>query len=150
MKTRVHAIAGTIGFLTILIFWLSTLLSEVFGSYDTITLVKGAILKGMFILIPAMAIVGASGVALGKSRSGALVSAKKKRMPIIAANGLLILLPLAFLLERKAAAGAFDTAFYLLQGLELIAGAINLSLMGVNLRDGIRMSGKTSRLLARQ
>lgn len=142
MKTRVHAIAGAIGFLMILAFWSSTVISEVFGSYESVAMVKGAILKGMFILIPAMAVVGASGASLGKGRSEKLVSAKMKRMPFIAANGLLILVPMAFLLESRAAAGNFDTLFYLLQGIELIAGATNLTLMGLNMRDGIHLSGK--------
>lgn len=145
MKTRVHAIAGAIGLLMILTFWTSTVLSELFGSYETIATVKGWILYGMFILIPAMAVVGGSGMSLGAGRSEKLVSAKKKRMPIIAANGLLILLPMAFVLEAKAAAGTFDTLFYVLQGVELIAGATNLTLMGLNMRDGTRLTGRNSR-----
>lgn len=142
MRTHVHAIAGAIGLLTILIFWTSTVISEVFGSYETIALVKGLILKGMLILIPTMAIVGASGVSLGKGRSEVLVTAKMKRMPFIAANGLFILVPMAFFLETRASAENFDTLFYLLQGVELIAGAVNLTLMGLNMRDGISLSGK--------
>ncbi len=142
MKTRVHAIAGAIGFLMILTFWSSTIISEVFGSHETIAMVKGMILKGMFILIPAMAIVGASGMSLSAGRSDPLVLAKKKRMPIIGANGLLVLVPMAIILEARASAGNFDTLFYLLQGVELIAGAVNLTLMGKNMRDGIRLSGK--------
>jgi ferredoxin-NADP reductase len=142
MKTRIHAIAGTIGFLTILIFWSSTVFSELFGSYETIAVVKGAILMGMFILIPAMAIVGGSGFSLAGGRTDDLVNLKKKRMPFIGANGLLVLVPMAFLLEARASAGQFDTLFYVLQGVELIAGAVNLCLMGLNMRDGIRLSGK--------
>lgn len=61
MKTKVHAIAGGIAFLMILSFWLSTVFSELFASHETIATVKGLILKGMFILIPAMIVVGASG-----------------------------------------------------------------------------------------
>ena len=142
MKARIHAIAGAIGFLTILVFWSSTVISEAFGTHETIAMVKGAILKGMFILIPAMAIVGGSGFSLAGGRTDALVSAKKKRMPIIGANGLLVLVPMAFFLEAKASAGQFDTEFYMLQGVELLAGALNLCLMGLNMRDGIRLSGK--------
>lgn len=142
MKTRIHAIAGGIGFLMILTFWSSTVISELFGSYETVAFVKGMILRGMFILIPAMAIVGASGASLGKGRGETLVSRKMKRMPIIAANGLLVLVPMAFFLEARASAGNFDTMFYALQGVELIAGAVNLTLMGLNMRDGIRLTGR--------
>jgi len=42
----------------------------------------------------------------------------------------------------RAAAGTFDATFYLVQGLELLAGATNLGLMGLNIRDGLRMSGR--------
>jgi hypothetical protein len=140
MKTKVHITAGLIAFATILTFWTSTVLSELVGSHEAIAYVKASILKGMFVLIPAMAIVGASGMNLGKKRKDVPAMAKKKRMPFIAANGLLILLPAAFYLEAKASAGAFDTMFYTVQFLELIAGATNLTLMGLNIRDGRRMT----------
>ena len=145
MKTRIHAIAGAVGLFMIFTFWSSTVISELFGSYETIAAVKGWILNGMFILIPAMGIVGGSGMSLGAGRSEKLVSSKKKLMPIIAANGILILLPMAFILEAKASAGTFDTLFYVLQCVELIAGAANLTLMGMNMRDGLRLSGRNSR-----
>ena len=66
-------------------------------------------------------------------------------MPFIAANGILILLPSAIFLNQWAAAGIFDTQFYVVQGLELLAGAINLTFMGMNIRDGLKMSGKFRR-----
>ena len=145
MKTRIHAIAGGIGFLMILLFWTSTVLSEFFASYETIAEVKGMILKGMLILIPAMAIAGGSGMAMGRRRKDALTRAKKKRMPIIALNGLLILVPSAWFLAGKAAAGEFDSTFLIVQMVELCAGAANLTMMGMNIRDGLRMTGRIRR-----
>ena len=142
MKTKIHAIAGGIAFLTILVFWTSTLFSELFTSHETVAMIKGLILKGMFVLIPAMMIVGGSGMALGGKRQDDPVLRKKKRMPIIAATGLLILLPAAVYLEMKASSGAFDTWFYVVQAVELIAGASNLRLMFLNIRDGLHMTGK--------
>ena len=145
MKTKVHAIAGTIGFLCILTFWSGTAISELFGSYDDIVLVKTMVLRGMFVLIPAMVIVGASGMSLGAKRKDPFTKVKKKRMPIIALNGLLILLPSAFFLASKANAGQFDSAFYIVQAVELLAGALNLTLMALNMRDGLRMTGRIAR-----
>ena len=142
MKTRIHAIAGCIGFLMIFFFWTSTAFTELFASHETVAMVKVLILKGMFILIPAMAIAGRSGTAMGKHRTDVLASAKKKRMPIIAINGLLVLLPSAWFLADKAAAGEFDTTFYIVQVIELLAGAANLSMMGLNIRDGLTMTGR--------
>lgn len=67
---------------------------------------------------------------------------KKKRMPFIAVNGLFVLVPSAIFLNRWAALGAFDTMFYLVQSVELVAGAANLTLMGLNIRDGLKISGR--------
>ncbi|TMV10089.1 hypothetical protein FGK63_03230 [Ruegeria sediminis] len=142
MKARIHAIAGVVGILTILAFWTSTAFSELFASHETIAAVKAMILKGMFVLIPAMAIAGAAGMSLGGKRTDARAQAKKKRMPFIAANGLLVLVPAAFFLEARASAGTFDAWFYAVQVLELIAGATNLTLMGLNIRDGLTMTGR--------
>ena len=73
-----------------------------------------------------------------------LVGTKLKRMPIIAANGLLVLIPSALFLAAKAGAGEFDTAFYAVQAIELIAGAVNLVLLSMNMRDGLKMTGRLS------
>lgn len=145
MKKRVHAIAGGLGFVMILLFWTSTVFSELFATHETIATIKAMILKAMVIFVPAMAIAGASGIAMGRRRKDALTAGKKKRMPVIALNGLLILLPSAWFLAGKAATGQFDGTFYQVQGIELIAGLVNLTLMGMNIRDGLRMTGKIRR-----
>ena len=123
MTQRIHFLAGLLATLTIASFFSATLFSELLGSPGTIAIVKAFIvMPGLFILIPAIVATGASGLALSKSRQGRLIAAKKKRMPFIAANGVLILVPCAIFLNRWAAAGTFDTTFYLVQGLELLAG----------------------------
>ena len=67
---------------------------------------------------------------------------KKKRMPLIVANGLLVLLPCALFLSAKAQAGEFDTLFYVVQAIELAMGALQLTLLGKSFRDGMRLAGK--------
>ncbi|WP_406239937.1 hypothetical protein [Nocardia sp. NBC_01009] len=54
-------------------------------------------------------------------------------MPFIAANGLLILIPSAISLDILASHENFGAAFYCVQTLELIAGAINIALMSLNI-----------------
>ena len=143
MTQRIHFFAGLLATLTIASFFSATLFSELLASPGTVSNVKALIvMPGLFILIPAIVATGASGFLLSKSRQGRLIAAKKKRMPFIAANGLFILVPCAILLNQWAAAGTFDTTFYLVQGLELLAGATNLGLMGLNIRDGLRLSGR--------
>lgn len=142
MKSKLHALVGSIALLCIGTFWTSTLVSELLLDQGSVVAVKNAILAAMWLLIPAMAATGASGFGLARSRAGRLVQEKQRRMKVIAANGLLILLPSAFFLARMANAGQFDAAFYAVQGLELIAGAVNITLLCLNMRDGLRISGR--------
>ncbi len=143
MKKKVHSIASMLATLTIATFFLSTVVVELFGSHEAVAAVKRLIVApGLFILVPAIAIAGGSGQILSKSRKGQLVDAKKKRMPFIAANGLLILIPCAIVLNSWASNGKFDEMFYLVQGVELLAGAVNLTLMSLNIRDGRKLGGK--------
>lgn len=142
MLRQFHFIAGLSATLTIATFFVSTVIVELFGSHAAVATVKALIvMPGLFILVPAIAATGGSGFILAKSRQGRLVAAKKKRMPFIAANGLLVLIPCAIFLNRWAA-GVFDSTFYWVQSVELLAGAINLTLMGWNIRDGLSMSGR--------
>ena len=145
MTKVIHPVAGALALLTIATFWVSTSLSELFGSAASVVAVKSAIPWGFLVLIPALIAAGGSGFALAKGRRGGLVGAKIKRMPIAAANGILILIPSALLLASKAKAGEFDTLFYAVQALELAAGAVNITLLGLNMRDGLKMKGRLRR-----
>lgn len=145
MKKLIHPVAGAVAILTIATFWLSTALSELAGSHEAVVAVKTAIPWGFLLLIPALAATGGTGFSLANGRKAGLIGTKLKRMPLIAANGLLVLIPSALFLASKAKAGNFDTAFYVVQALELIAGAANLVLLGLNMRDGLRMTGRFRR-----
>lgn len=145
MTRTIHPVAGGVALLTIMSFWLSTAISELFAGAATVTTVKTLIPWGFIILIPALAAVGGSGMRMGRKMRGPLIGAKKKRMPFIAANGILILIPAALYLAAKARAGEFDTSFYTVQGLELVAGAANIALLGLNMRDGRRLRDQRRR-----
>lgn len=134
-----HPIAGTLAIVTIATFWLATALAELFGSQAVVVLVKTAIPWGFLLLIPALATVGGSGFALAKGRRGGLVGKKIKRMPLIAANGIVVLIPSALFLASKARAAEFDTSFYVVQAIELVAGSANIALLALNMRDGLTM-----------
>jgi hypothetical protein len=142
MSKKIHPLAGSLAFLTIASFWLSTALSELFASQAAVIAVKTAIPWGFLVLVPALAAAGATGFALSDGQRAGLIGAKLKRMPIIAANGLLVLIPSALFLAAKARAGEFDTGFYAVQALELAAGAANLALLGLNLRDGLKIAAR--------
>lgn len=145
MTKVIHPVAGAIATLTIATFWLSTAVSELFASQATIVAVKTAIPWGFLLLVPALMAAGGSGFVLAKGRRGGPISAKLKRMPFIAGNGLLILVPAALYLAAKAKGGEFDTGFYMVQAIELAAGAANLTLLALNMRDGFKMKGRFRR-----
>lgn len=146
MKRLIHRCAAITATLTIACFFLSSLTAELMGSPEQVAQVKHLIVfPGLFILIPAMALTGATGFAMG--HSGKRIDQKKKRMRIAGINGVLVLLPAALYLNHLASAGLFNQTFYLIQALELMAGAINLSLMAMNIRDGLRMSSRPSSVL---
>ena len=140
MPKIIHPIAGLVAILTIATFWLSTAISELFASQATVIAIKTAIPWGFILLVPALAATGGSGFFLSKGQRQGLVGAKLKRMPVIAANGLLVLIPAALFLASKAKAGEFDSAFYVVQGLELVAGALNITLLSLSMRDGMALT----------
>ncbi|TQV89545.1 hypothetical protein [Aliikangiella coralliicola] len=146
MKNKIHPVASIVATLCIASFFTMTVFVELFGSHEAIATVKSLIvMPGLFILIPALAITGGTGFARAKTRKGRLIDSKLKRMPFIAANGLLVLLPCAIFLNQWASSGLYDTRFYTVQVVELLAGAINLTLMSMNMRDGLVMTGKLRR-----
>lgn len=140
MISTVHKVAGVLAALTILTFWLSTAISELFLDEAAIVVVKTAVPWGFLLLIPVLATAGATGLKLARGRNVGLVGTKRKRMPFIAANGLLVLVPSALFLAARARDGVFDTTFLTVQGIEFVAGAVNILLLALNIRDGRRMT----------
>jgi hypothetical protein len=143
IPSRVHLAAALLATLTIALFFVSTVVVEATGGHAAVAHVKSLIVvPGLFVLVPAIAVTGGTGFVLSRGWQGSLVARKKRRMPVIAGNGLLILVPAAIVLDRWAGAGVFDARFYLVQAVELLAGGTNLTLMGLNMRDGLRLSGR--------
>lgn len=142
MSKIIHPIAGALAFLMILTFWVSTVVSELFGSVGAVVTVKTLIPLGLIVLVPVLMAAGGSGFYLAKGWRNKLANAKRKRMPVIGAIGALVLIPSALFLSSKAQAGEFDTVFYSVQIVELLAGAVNIVLLGLNMRDGLRMKGR--------
>lgn len=58
-----------------------------FLSPQAVVGVKQAILNGMCVLVPAMAVTGGSGLSLAGDRAGRLVEGKQTCMRLIALNG---------------------------------------------------------------
>ncbi|WP_417674629.1 hypothetical protein [Pseudodonghicola sp.] len=146
MIQKLHAAAGALALLMIAGFWGATALTELVGDAHRITTVKTGILYGMVVMIPAMATAGITGAGLGRGMRLPAVAVKLNRMKVIAGNGILILLPSAVFLALRAQAGQFDSGFVIVQTLELLAGAVNITLLGLNMRDGLRLAARRRRV----
>ena len=143
----IHRISGLLATVTIATFLTATLFAWLGGSHTTIALVAHRIVApGLFILIPALAATGGSGFWLSRSRTGRLVSVKIQRMRLIALNGLLVLVPTAIFLDHLTHTGSFSTLFIIIQVGEWLAGIVNMTLMGLNMRDGLRIQGRLRRM----
>ncbi len=139
MKHIIHALAGTTAMTLILTFWTATLISEAALDAASVAFVKKFIVYGLFVLVPCLAITGGSGIALSQPNAKGLVGKKKKRMAFAALNGLLLMIPAGLFLNYKAGQREFDKIFYAVQIIELCVGIAQLSFLGLNFRDGLRM-----------
>lgn len=142
MLPRIHAFAGGLALLTILAFWSATIVSELTGDLALIARVKAGILMGMAVLVPSLMLTGGTGFRLASRWRSRIVQTKKKRMIAAALNGAVVLVPSAVLLAIWSAQGRFDGWFFAVQALELAAGALNIVLLGLNMRDGLRMRSR--------
>jgi hypothetical protein len=137
---NLHAISSALAILTISIFLTTTIIAELSGDPSFITTVKQGIAYGLVILVLTMATIGISGTRLAGSSTAPIIRRKRRRMALIAANGVFILVPCALILAWLATQGAFSIEFYLVQGIELIAGSANITLLVRNARLGKSMS----------
>ncbi len=142
MRAAIHAGVGVAAMVTIASFWIATFSVELGGEPAAVASVKRAILYGLGLLIPLMAATGISGARLSRGRSNELLVGKRRRMALLAANGLLLMVPMAIFLDAKASAAEFDTLFYAVQLMELLVGLLQLGLLGMNLRAGRRLAGR--------
>ena len=137
----IHAGASGLALLTILTFFTSTVITEIFGSVEQIAALKEMIFFALPLMLIAMPLLGLSGKWLAGKSQAPLVLRKFKRMKLISLNGFLLIM-LAASLYFTSRDLRLDNTFYLLQGAELLLGGVNISLMILSIWDGMLLSGK--------
>ena len=140
MLPKLHAAFGAAALLIITTFWTATVTTIVIGDKYLIAMAKIGIAWGLLALIPMLILTGVSGNRLGQNMRGALIGAKQKRMKLIAFNGIVFLVPAALILLPLAMQGQGGSLYWAIQILELLAGAANITLLGLNMRDGLRLT----------
>lgn len=140
-----HVVCALIAFCTVLAFWLASFGADVFLDEPGVLAVKRAIVRGLFVLVPALMLSGVTGRVLAGSKPEGLAARKLARMRLIALNGVFVLVPCALSLRWLAERSVFGHVFFAVQALELAAGGLNLVLLARNAREGLALSGRLSR-----
>jgi len=142
LARRVHPVAGGLALLIIVAFWTSTVAVELYGSPAAVVDVKRTIMWALLLLVPALAATGGTGFARGGHSTDPRVADKKRRMQVVGAIGILVLVPCVLFLGLTATPDDLDARFYAVQAAELVAGAVNITLMSLNVRDGLLITGR--------
>ena len=128
LLVRVHLVAAVGAVAVIVTFLTSSAVTELIGTPGEVRLLRHGIMLGLPALIGCLATAALTGRRLGGQSRAPVVRRKQRRMQLIAAAGLVVLIPCAVVLNYRAM-GA-------LEFVELAAGGLNLALLVLNFRDG--------------
>jgi hypothetical protein len=148
MKKRIHAVAAIVALTLVTSFMMATIVVEIVGDRPAIVAVKTAIVLGLFVLVPSMMIAGITGRSMAARRQAPVFRRKRRQTALVAVVGIVVLVPCAIALRIKAGNGDFGTAFAVIQAVELAGGLVNLTLLGLNARDGRRLTASSRRRTA--
>jgi hypothetical protein len=137
---RAHLAAAAIAVAMITAFLAVSAVTELAGSPGEVRAARQGIVTGLPLLVACLATTGITGRRLaGRSRSS-VIRAKQRRLAAAAVIGLAVLIPCALLLYFPAAARAGRPAVTALEITEWAFGSVNLCLLVLNFRAGLRMS----------
>jgi hypothetical protein len=133
LVVRVHLCAAVGALILITVFLISAAVAELAGDAGEVRVVRLAIAWALPVLIGCLVTAALTGRRLAGRSGAAVVRRKQRRMQVVAAAGVLVLVPSAILLAVARPGGGGTVA---LEIIELMAGAVNLTLLGLNFRDG--------------
>lgn len=138
---RIHVLATAFAVLTISTFFILSFTAELSGDLNFIKTIKKGILYGLPLLIIAMPLLAITGNKLAGSSNHPKVIEKKFRMKLVMINGV-ILISLAVFLYYQSHYRMINNTFLMAQITEFVFGLANLTLIGLNVRAGLILSGK--------
>ena len=138
---RIHFFATIVAVMTILSFFSISLYAEILGEKTFIKTVKEFILYALPIMIISMPSLAITGNKLAGKSKNPIVIQKSRRMKFIMLNGF-VLVFLAIYLYYRSHYQEIDNTFFVLQLTEFAFGLTNLTLIGLNARSGMQLSGK--------
>lgn len=141
----IHIAATAVAAITIGAFLFTSIIAEIKGDVQVIRAVKKNILLALPILIIAMPSLGITGNKLAGFSKNKLVELKRRRMRFVFINGMM-LIALAIFLYYRSTYVALDTMFLAAQFLEFAFGITNVTLIILNVRSGLQLSGRSKRI----
>jgi hypothetical protein len=140
---RIH-LTGAIGALILIAaFFVSSVILELATETSELHALRLAIVVALPVLVGCLVAAGLTGRKLAGPKLGgpklggtvraAIVRRKQRRLQLAAAIGLVVLIPCAVILYLV-------TPTVTVQITELVAGAVNITLLGLNVRDGRRLT----------
>jgi hypothetical protein len=134
VRTHLAAAAGSLALIAT--FLLSSAVTELIGDAGDIRVLRQWILLGLPLLIGCLAAAALTGRRLARSSRAAVIRRKQRRVQIVAAAGIVMLVPCALILNYLAASASSRALASALEITELLAGGLNLTLLVLNFRDG--------------
>jgi hypothetical protein len=141
----IHRLSAVLALVILSSFWIATLVSELLLDVAAVMATKRGIAFALVLLVPCMAALNISGARITGARNGPLIARKRRILRIMGANAALVLVPCALALFWLSRDGSLGTTFYALQAIELVAGALNVTLLLVNVRAGLKLAGRLRR-----
>lgn len=141
---RVHLIATIIATITIATFFTISLIAELRGDESFIKSVKAFILYTLPVMVIAMPALKITGDKLAGKSKNPIVLKKMNRMKFVIVNGI-ILVSLAGFLYYRSHYQNIDGVFLTAQIAEFAFGLANLTLIILNARDGMQLSGRLAK-----
>jgi len=137
---RIHLAAAAGALAVISTFLVSSTVIEIIGDPGEVRSLRHAILLALPLLIGCLAASALTGRRLAGRSRAPVVRRKQRRMQVVAAVGLVVLVPCAVALNYLAGSATADRLASVLEITELLAGAVNLALLALNFRDGRGMT----------
>lgn len=141
--------ATVIATLTIVTFFISSLVAEINGNEAFIREVKEMILFLLPVMLIAMPALGITGNKLAGKSPNPVVLAKRKRLRFVFINGI-ALIALACFLYYRSHYQTIDTIFLVAQVAEFALGFTNLILIGLNIKSGFQLSGRFKKRMSKR
>ncbi len=141
-----HATAAVAALFIISTFFVFSLVVEILGHLFWIKTAKTVILCAMPLLLIAMPTVAITGNKLAGNSCHPSILFKQRRMKFIVMNGM-VLVSLATYLYYRAHYQAVDDIFFYIQLTEFALGFVNLVLMVLNIKEGLKLSGRMEKRL---